>query len=331
MGENEDHHDHTHNHKHDHEHDRDHADGHEHKHGGSSHSHHGHHHHGAVANIRLAFFLNLFFSIFEIVGGLWVGSLAIVADAIHDFGDSISLGVAWFLEGYANKRRDDRFNFGYRRFSLLSALISGIVITAGSAVILTEAVRRFSEPRVPSGLPMMCFAVFGIAVNGWAAWRISHGSTQNEKMLTWHLIEDLAGWGVVLLGGALIYFTGWAWVDPVMAVGLSIFVSFNVIKHLKETAFLFMQGRPGNFDEARFLKEAEKAPGVEMIDQLAVWSLDGETSVLSARLHLHACSDPIQIESAKDWVRKAAEKQKAKATLETCLHAGASHDNDPLS
>lgn len=295
------------------------------------HSHsHSHHHHGAVDNLRLAFFLNLFFSVFEIVGGIWVGSLAIVADAIHDFGDSISLGVAWFLEGFANKSRDSKFNFGYRRFSLLSALISGIVITAGSAVIITEAIRRFSEPRVPSGLPMMVFAVFGIAVNGWAAWRISHGSTQNEKMLTWHLIEDVAGWGIVLIGGGVIYMTGWAWVDPVMALGLAAFVSFNVLRHLKETAYLFLQGRPQNFNEAKFLKDASLAPGVEMIDHLAVWSLDGETSVLSARLHLHTCSDPLQIERAKEWVREVAEKQNAKATLETCLHVSAAHDDDSL-
>ncbi|RYZ65501.1 MAG: cation transporter, partial [Proteobacteria bacterium] len=296
------------------------------------HGPHGHHHHhGSVANIRMAFFLNLFFSLFEIIGGLWIGSLAIVADAVHDFGDSISLGMAWFLEGYANKTQDDQFNFGYRRFSLLSALISGIVITAGSAVIITEAIRRFSEPSSPAGIPMMVFAVFGILVNGAAAWRISHGSTQNEKMLTWHMIEDLAGWAVVLVGGAVIYFTHWTWVDPVMALGLAAFVSFNVLRHLKSTAYLFLQGRPRDFDEDRFLREASKAPGVDKIDQLAVWSLDGETSVLSARLHLHSCSDRIQIEQAKEWVRKVAFKQKAKATLETCLHEGDPGTAVPLS
>jgi cobalt-zinc-cadmium efflux system protein len=343
MGKNHSHHghcDHDHGDKHNDDHSADHsaspgegsaqAKSHSHVHG-HSHGPGGHHHHGAVNNIKMAFFLNLFFSVFEIIGGLWVGSLAIVADAIHDFGDSISLGVAWFLEGYANKTRDDRFNFGYRRFSLLSALISGIVITAGSAVIINEAIRRFSEPHVPSGLPMMIFAVFGIAVNGAAAWRVSHGSTQNEKMLTWHLIEDIAGWGLVLVGGGVIYFTGWTWVDPVLALALAVFVSFNVIKHLKETAYLFLQGRPGNFDEDKFLSEASKAPGVELIDHLAVWSLDGETSVLSARLHLHSCSDPLEIERAKAWVKAAASRQNARATIETCLHESASHDKDPLS
>lgn len=300
-----------------------------HEHCDHKHDHgHGHHHHHAVGNIKVAFALNFVFSIIELVGGIWVGSLAIVADAIHDAGDSVSLGVAWYLERLANKRGDSKFNFGYRRFSLLSALISGVVITVGSTIIIVEAIRRFNDPHVPAGLPMMGLAVLGVAVNGAAAFRLSRGNTSNEKMLTWHLVEDMAGWGVVLLGGAVIYFTNWSWVDPVLALGLAIFVSYNVLKRLRETAFLFLQGRPQNFDEALFLKEALAVPGVEHIDHLAIWSLDGESSVLSARLHLHAVRDPLAIETIKEGVRVLAERQRARATLETCLHERAPHPTE---
>jgi cobalt-zinc-cadmium efflux system protein len=306
---------------------------------GHSHSHaHGHSHafgahdhaHGAIGNIRFAFFLNLSFSILELVGGLWIGSMAIVADAIHDFGDAISLGTAWGLERYANRSRDRKFNFGYRRFSLLSALISGLVISTGSIFVIVESLQRLNQSQPPASGPMIALACVGLAINGFAAWRLSHGKTHNEKMLTWHLIEDVLGWGVVLVGALAIALTNQAWIDPALAVGLGIFVLFNVLKHLKTTIYLFLQGRPLNFSEDLFRSEALAVPGVNHIDHLAVWSLDGETSILSARLHLHSVRDPLEIEKIKDGVRKAALRQGAQATLETCLHEKAPHPKDEI-
>ena len=288
---------------------------------GHSHGHsgHGHSHGSAASGIRTAFFLNFVFSIVELVGGIWVGSLAIVADAIHDFGDSVSLAAAWGLERYANKSKDRRFNFGYRRFSLLSALISGAVITMGSGIIISESIRRFSEPRLPDGVPMAALAVLGLVINGIAALKLSRGKTQNEKVLTWHMLEDVFGWGVVLIGAIAIELTGITWIDPLLAIFMALFVLFNVLRHLKDTAYLFLQGRPENFDEKLFLTETLAIKGVERVDHLAVWSLDGETSVLSARLHLHSVRDPLAIESVKITVREAAARQGAQATLETCL------------
>ncbi len=317
MGSN---HDHSHGHSHDHKDDHDHS--HSHGHG------HSHHHHHAIGNIKFAFALNFIFSIVELVGGLMIGSMAIVADAIHDFGDSISLGAAWFFEGYANKDGDKKFNFGYRRFSLLSALISGVVITTGSIIIIVESIRRFGDAQAPAAKPMMILAAIGLAVNGLAAFRLSRGKTQNEKVLTWHLIEDVAGWSVVLVGAFVIHLTGWTWVDPVLALGLAAFIAFNVLRHLKETAYLFLQGRPAGFDEKRFIAESLAIHGVEHIDHIAVWSLDGDSSVLSARLHLHSVRDPVEIENVKAKVRELAESQSARATLETCMAEGVPHHDD---
>jgi cobalt-zinc-cadmium efflux system protein len=295
----------------------------------SHHHHHHHHHHHdpsrAGKNILFVFFLNLSFSIIELVGGLFIGSMAIVADAIHDLGDSISLGGAWLLERLANKGKDQKFNFGYRRFSLLSALFAGVVISAGSIVIMIESLRRFGEAQPPAGLPMIALALLGLTVNGFAAWKLSKGATQNEKLLTWHMIEDVLGWAVVLIGAIIIVLTGYAWIDPLLAIGLSVFVLFNVLRHLKETAYLFLQGRPENFDESKFLAQASLIPGLEKIDHLAIWSLDGETSVLSARLHLHSVREPLEIEKVKAAVRDLASQQGALATLETCLAESVEH------
>jgi cobalt-zinc-cadmium efflux system protein len=281
-----------------------------------------------MANIQFAFVLNFGFALIEVVAGFWIGSLAVVANAIHDLGDSVSLAAAWFLERLANRHGDRNFNFGYKRFSLLSALISGAVISVGSVFIVVEAIKRFNTPHLPNALPMMAFAGLGLAVNAIAAWRMSHGETHNEKVLTWHLIEDVMGWATVLVGGLLVKWLEWTWIDPVLAIALAVFVCFNVVRYLKQTAYLFLQGRPRNFDEALFMREALAVKGVELLDHLAVWSLDGETSVLSARLHIHQVHDPMEIEQIKQGVREAAKRQKAQATLETCLAEAAPHEHD---
>jgi len=144
------------------------------------------------------------------------------------------------------------------------------------------------------------------------------------------LIEDIIGWGLVLVGAIAIALTGISWIDPLLAIGLSIFVFYNVIRHLKETAYLFLQGRPMNLNEKQFIKEALLVEGVEKVDALAIWSLDGDSSVLSARLHLHSVRDPFEIERVKEKVRVIAKAQKATATLETCMaeHADDDHDDD---
>lgn len=304
--------------------------GHGHSHGhGHGHGHHDHAH-GVVGNIRFAFFLNITFSLVEMTGGLLIGSMAVVAGAIHDLGDSLSLGTAWGLEIFARRERDRRFNFGYRRFSLLSALISGIVISTGAAIIIFESIRRFGDfQEPPPGKAMIGLSMIGLVINGIAAWRLSRGQTLNEKVLTWHSIEDVMSWAIVLAGAAAIAWTHASWLDPVLAIALGCFVLFNVLKHLKSTVYLFLQGRPINFDEDLFLREALSAEGVEHVDHLAVWSLDGQTSILSARLHLHSVRDPDAIEKVKAVVRAAAARQKAVATLETCMAAHAPHEVDP--
>jgi len=290
-------------------------------HSGKNHEHCDHHNsHQRLGNIRFAFILNFGFSLIEFVGGAWIGSMAIMANAIHDLGDSVSLGMAWGLEHFSNRARDRQFNFGYRRFSLLSALFSGLVISIGSLVIIFESVERFRQPRgTPSGIVVSTLAFLGLVVNGLAAWRLSHGGTQNEKMLTWHSVGDMMGWGSVLLGGIVMALFEVAWLDPLLAIGLATVVLFNVIRYLKQTAYLFLQGRPTSFDEDLFVRETLAIRGIEKIDNLAVWSLDGRTNILTARIHLHSLRDPLDIERAKTEVREIANRHGAMATLETCL------------
>lgn len=297
-----------------------------------SHCSGGQHHHlpkdRTHRSFAIAFFSNFIFAIIEIIGGFLTNSLAITADAVHDLGDALSIGIAWGLETFSKKESNQSFNFGYRRFSLFAALISGLVISAGAIGIAWTAIERFSEARSPVTLGMIGFAILGIAVNGLGAYALGRGHTQSEKMLTWHLIEDLLGWLVVLVGAILMHFTGWTWIDPLLAIGLSIFILWNVVKNLKETLYLLLQGRPSGFHEHEFRDEVLKLEGIVSADMIRVWSLDGSQNVMSLRLHIHSISDHQQIESLKSQVRAIAERFGVRphdVTIETCLVGDACH------
>lgn len=157
-----------------------------------------HHHHTSSDNLRFAFFLNLGFTVLEFIGGLYVNSIAIISDAVHDLGDSLSLGTSWYLERKSKKGPNTQFSYGYGRFSLLGALINSLVLIGGSIYVVYEAVGRILEPEYSDAQGMMVFAIIGVVVNGYAAWKVSKGKTMNEKVVSWHLLEDVLGWVAVL-------------------------------------------------------------------------------------------------------------------------------------
>lgn len=236
----------------------------------------------ASGNIGTAFVLNLVFAAVDLAGGILTGSVAIMADALHDFGDSLTLGLAWFLQKISSRGRSDTYTYGYGRLSLLSSLITGLVLFAGSVVILIQAVPRlWSPPSELHGWGMMGLSVFGIAVNGFAAFRLRRGATRNEKMLSWHLIEDVLGWAAVLIGSVVILLTGWGWVDAALAFGIAIFIGYNVITNLWETVSLFLQRTPENFEISAFAAELRSIPGVVDVHDVHVWTLDGARNILS--------------------------------------------------
>ncbi len=269
----------------------------------------GHHHPTeASGRIRAAFFLNLAFTVIEVIGGVLVGSVAIVADAVHDLGDTLSLGVALVLEKYAQKKPDRQFTFGYRRVSALSALITGAVLLAGSIYVVVEAIRRFSEPQEPHGVAMFGLAVFGVLVNSLAAWKLSKGFTQNERMLTWHLLEDVLGWVAVLVGSILIIAFDWVWIDPVLAIGIALFILWNVFRNLTQTVLLFLQRVPAGLDLDKLRQALSRLDGVLDVHDLHAWSLDGEHHVLSCHVVVgeEADSDLIKA-AARDLIKKEGE------------------------
>lgn len=243
-----------------------------------------HHNHKTTENIKVAFVLNLGFAILEIVGGLAINSVAILSDALHDLGDSISLGLAWFFENYSNRESDEKFPFGYGRFSLLSALINAIVLVLGSYIILSEAIKRLLNPETTNPVGMIGFALLGIIVNGAAVLRLKDEKTQNAKIVGWHLMEDVLGWVVVLIGGILLFFYDIPLIDPILAILLSIYVLFNVLKNLIDTMGLFLQRTPKNVDLDMIKGKLCDCADVLSSHDTRIWSLDGDRHVLSTHL-----------------------------------------------
>ena len=251
-----------------------------------AHAHdHGHSHAGEnIGGIRLAFFMNLGFAVLELVGGIWTNSIAIVSDALHDLGDSFTLGLSWYLDTRARKGRDERYNYGYRRFSLLGALINTIVLIVGGMVVLSQAIPRLFNPEHSNAQGMVVFAVVGIAVNGVAALRLRKGGSFSAQVVAWHLLEDVLGWSAVLVVAIVLLFWDIHILDPILSVLITLYVLVNVIGNLRKTLSLFLQGVPENVVVSRVLEQLAAIPHVRSTHDTHIWSLDGTHHVLSAHL-----------------------------------------------
>ena len=255
------------------------------------HHHHGphaHHHHSETSSRRIgmAFWLNFFFTIIEFIGGVLTNSTAIIADAVHDLGDSLSLGLAWILNKLGAKQATVGFTYGYKRFSLLGALINALVLLAGSTWVLFEAVPRLADPVMPNTEGMIYLAILGVVVNGYAAFKLSGGKTLNERVLNWHLLEDVLGWVAVLIGAIVMHFVYLPIIDPLLSIAFTAFILINVVRNLIETLRLFSQANPNPELFEKIETALKTVSGVANIHHLHLWSLDGESHVLTAHVEL---------------------------------------------
>ena len=255
---------------------------------------HNHYHANNSSSSRLAwaFFLNFAFTIIEFVGGVLTNSTAILADAVHDLGDSFSLGVAWALNKLGKKQADPQLTYGYKRLNLVGAFINALVLIIGSAWVLIEAVPRLWDPQMPVADGMIGLAVFGIAVNGFAAYKLSQGTTLNERVINWHLLEDVLGWVAVLIVGTVLLFVDWPILDPILSIGFTLFILFNVLRNLWATLKLFIQATPDKQTYQSIADSLLSLANVAEVHHLHFWSLDGEEHVLTAHLVLSEILEP---------------------------------------
>ncbi|MBL4805372.1 MAG: cation transporter [Alphaproteobacteria bacterium] len=246
------------------------------------------HHHSSDDNLKTAFLLNLVFTIIEVIGGVYTNSIAILSDALHDGGDCLSLGASWYFQKKSKEEANPRFTYGYERFSVLGALITGTVLLVGMVVILFRAVPRLMNPEPVHTNGMIALAVLGVVVNGFAAWRASRGSSMNEAVVSWHLLEDVLGWIAVLLGAIAMQIWDIPIIDPLLSIGISIFILVNVARNLWRVAKVFLQHSPEEFEVEVFQKEIGQFEGVSSLHHLHCWSLDGESHVLTLHLLMEA-------------------------------------------
>lgn len=258
----------------------------------------------SVKNIKIAFFLNAGFAIAELVGGIFTNSLAIASDAIHDFGDSISLGLSWFLERYSKKDKDRKFSFGYRRYSLLSALINSFILTGASIYILYEAIKRLINPEPVNATGMIFFAIAGIIINGIAVLRVRRGKSLNERVVTLHLLEDVLGWVAVLIVAIIMFFKDIPILDPILSIIITLYILYNVFKNLKKIFAIFMQAVPEGVSTEEIEKKILKIKNVKSIHHAHIWSLDSINNVMTAHLVVEDNINIKEIEKIKKDVKE---------------------------
>lgn len=252
------------------------------------HNHHGHHHHGhgSQGNIKIAFLLNLFFTLMEIVGGLWTNSMAILSDALHDLGDSVSLGISWYLEKYAQRGPDQKYSFGYARFSLLGALLNSVILLGGSLVILVRAVPRIINPEPLNAQGMLLFAILGIVINGAAVLKLRKGVSLNERVVLWHLMEDVLGWVVILAASIVLNFVDIPILDPILSVLITLYILYHVLVNLREVLSIFLQKVPKDFSIPEIEQELAAVSAVQSVHHTHIWSLEGQKHFLSTHVVL---------------------------------------------
>ena len=276
-----------------------------------------HHHHAHTpttsSRILTAFLLNLFFSVFELIGGIFTGSVAILSDALHDLGDAAGIGCSFFLEKKSRKAPDATHTYGYVRYSVLGGLITTVILLSGSVIVIYHAVLRLLNPSPIDYNGMLIFAVVGVAVNLAAAIFTRHGDSLNQRAVNLHMLEDVLGWIVVLIGAVVMRFTDWVFLDPLMSVGVAVFILVHALKNLKEILDLFLEKTPDGVTVEEISHHLTELAGVVSIHHVHIRSLDGTRHY--ATLHAVIDGDPA---AAKAAIRaEMAEHGITHATIET--------------
>ncbi|MBQ2741332.1 MAG: cation transporter [Oscillospiraceae bacterium] len=244
-------------------------------------------------NILIAFILNLCFSFFEFFGGIYTGSVAIISDALHDVGDAASIGISYFLERKSKRAPDGKYTYGYARYSVIGGSISAFILLFGSVTVIYNAIGRIITPTPINYNGMIIFAVIGALVNAAAAFFTRHGDSLNQKAVNLHMLEDVLGWIIVLIGAIVIKSTGFLLIDPIMSIGVAAFIFFNAAKTLKEIIDIFLEKTPHNIDVNEIREHIMSIDSVIDVHHIHVWTMDGQNNY--ATMHVVTNADNHEI------------------------------------
>ncbi|HEY9045202.1 MAG TPA: cation diffusion facilitator family transporter [Ohtaekwangia sp.] len=279
--------------------------GHDHDH---AHAHGHHHHHHAGDNIQVAFWINTAFALLEFVGGFYTNSVAIYSDALHDLGDSLSLGTAWYFERKSKQKRDAVYTYGYQRFSLIGAFINSIVLILGSVMILKEAFTRLFNPEQPDTTGMLWFAVFGIVVNGAAMLRLKKGESFNEKVISLHFLEDVLGWVAVLIGSLVMKYVDAPIIDPLLSMIIAVIILVNVYRNMRGAFQIILQGIPHAVSEEKVKNTFLNFEEIDDTHDLHIWTMDGRYNILTTHAVLKKPLEAQPLEILKSKIKEELKK-----------------------
>ena len=244
-------------------------------------------------NILIAFILNLSFSVFEFLGGVFTGSIAIISDAVHDLGDAASIGVSFFLEKKSKKQPDEKYTYGYTRFSVMGSVITTLILLIGSALVIVSATKRIINPTQINYSGMIIFAIIGVVVNFLAAFVTREGDSLNQKAVNLHMLEDVLGWIVALIGAIVMRFTDFGIIDPILSILVALFILINALKNLKEILDLFLEKIPHGIEPQEIKQHLLEIEGVLDVHHIHLWSMDGQNNY--ATMHIVTNGDHHQI------------------------------------
>lgn len=244
-------------------------------------------------NILIAFILNLSFSIFEFIGGIFTGSVAIISDAVHDIGDAASIGISYFLEKKSKRQPDEAYTYGYTRYSVIGSVITTFILLFGSITVIINAVGRIITPREINYDGMIIFAVVGVCVNLCAAFFTREGDSLNQKAVNLHMLEDVLGWIVVLIGAVVMRFTDFAIIDAIMSIGVAVFIFINAFKTLGKIVDVFLEKTPDGIDVCEIKTHVCEIDGVIDVHHIHIWSMDGHNNF--ATMHVVTNADHHEI------------------------------------
>ncbi|MBQ6546873.1 MAG: cation transporter [Bacilli bacterium] len=254
-------------------------------------------------NILIAFLLNIFFSLFELIGGLIIGSVAIISDSLHDFGDALSIGIAYILEKKSMKKPDDKYTYGYIKYSVMGSIITTVILITGSLFVVYESVKRFFHPVAINYNGMILMAIFGVIVNTIAGYKTKDGDSINQKAVNIHMLEDVLGWIVVLIGSILMKFTDISVIDSILSICVAVFILFVSIRNMKAVFDIFLEKTPDSINIDEVKEHLLNIKGIENVHHIHIRTIDGYSNFAT----LHAVVKKYDYE-IKDKVKKELKK-----------------------
>ncbi len=260
-------------------------------------------------NILTAFWLNFIFIFIEVAGGLYTGSVAILSDAIHDFGDCLAILFAFVLEKKSAQKPDDKYTYGYRRLSILSALVTALVLVLGSAVVIRISIIRLLAPEtieIKSGA-MVIISIFGVLINGLAVLRTRGSGGVNQRVISLHMLEDVLGWAVVLAGSICIKLFDMPIIDPILSILVGIYILYHAVRNISDALSVLLERVPADFDIAKYRSELSSIEEVDELHHVHVWTLDGQSLLATAHLVVSDDADARSMRSIKDSARRVSE------------------------